>query len=444
VSKHAAAIVFLLAAALSLPGRGPVRLENIRYYSYPEYTRVVLDLSGSIKISEKVLKGTDSGRLFFDLANCRFGADYPFEKKSEIRIECGNLQRIRLGHWKSQTLRVVFDFDKIGKYNRFYLTSPFRIVFDIYREAEFISRARQAQEAAAPTRGGQPSGSGTPTGGGQPSGSGTPTGGGQPSGPGTPTGGGQPSVPDAPTGGGQPSGTGAPSIARQLGLGVHRIVIDPGHGGKDPGTINRRLGLQEKDITLDIGKRLNAILNEHKEFEIILTRARDEYVPLEERAAIANSNQGDIFVSIHTNSAPRSTARGVESYYLNVTADPRAMEVAAQENAMSSKSIAEMRTILNQILQNSLISESRILSQFIQKNMVANLLSKYNAIEDLGVKKAPFYVLLGAQMPSALVEVSFLSNRDEARRLNSPEYRQAVAAGLYLGIIGFIQSLGKQ
>jgi N-acetylmuramoyl-L-alanine amidase len=251
-------------------------------------------------------------------------------------------------------------------------------------------------------------------------------------------------VPDAPTGGGQPSGSGAPSIARQLGLGVHRIVIDPGHGGKDPGTINRRLGLQEKDITLDIGKRLNAILNEHKEFEIILTRARDEYVPLEERAAIANSNQGDIFVSIHTNSAPRSTARGVESYYLNVTADPRAMEVAAQENAMSSKSIAEMRTILNQILQNSLISESRILSQFIQKNMVANLLSKYNAIEDLGVKKAPFYVLLGAQMPSALVEVSFLSNRDEARRLNSPEYRQAVAAGLYLGIIGFIQSLGKQ
>jgi N-acetylmuramoyl-L-alanine amidase len=402
VGKHAAAIVFLLAAAISLPARGPVRLENIRYYSYPEYTRVVLDLSGSIKIAEKVLKGQDSGRLFFDLANCRFGADYPFEKRNEIRIQCGNLQRIRLGKWKTQTIRVVFDFDKIGKYNRFYLTSPFRIVFDIYRQAEFVSRAQQAQDAAVTA------------------------------------------VEGSPPGGRQPVGPGSPSIARQLGLGVHRIVIDPGHGGKDPGTVNRLLGLQEKDITLDIGKRLNAMLNEHKEFEIILTRPRDEYVPLEERAAIANSNQGDIFVSIHANSAPRTAARGVESYYLNVTADPRAMEVAAQENAMSSKSMAEMRTILNQILQNSKISESRILTQFIQKSMVANLQSKYDAVDDLGVKKAPFYVLLGAQMPSALVEVSFLSNRDEAQRLNSPEYRQAVAAGLYLGIINFIQSLGKQ
>ncbi|MBU4408636.1 MAG: N-acetylmuramoyl-L-alanine amidase [Proteobacteria bacterium] len=379
----------MLTACLSLPARGPVNLQNIRYYSYPEYTRVVLDLSADIKIAEKTLKGSSSGRLFFDLKNCRFAADYPFEKKNEIKIQAGNLQRIRIGKWNAQTIRVVFDFDKIGKYNRFYLTSPFRIVFDIYSQAEFVSHAQQAREQNLPVV------------------------------------------------------EGSPSIARQLGLGVHRIVIDPGHGGKDPGTINRRLDLQEKNITLDIGKRLNAILNEHAEFEIILTRCRDEYVPLEERAAIANFNQGDIFVSIHTNSAPRQTARGVESYYLNITADPRAMEVAAQENAMSSKSMADMRTILNQILQNSKISESRILAQSIQRGMVANLKQKYDAVDDLGVKKAPFYVLLGAQMPSALIEVSFLSNLNEAKRLASPSYRQAVAAGLYLGIINFIQSLGK-
>jgi N-acetylmuramoyl-L-alanine amidase len=388
----------MLAAAFSLPAKGPVSLQNIRYYSYPEYTRVVLDLSSDIKIAEKTIKGSSSGRLFFDLKNCRFAADYPFEKKNEIKIQAGNLQRIRIGKWNAQTIRVVFDFDKIGKYNRFYLTSPFRIVFDIYSRAEFVSHAQQSREQAVP-------------------------------------------VPEGTPPLGRPLGE--PSIARQLGLGVHRIVIDPGHGGKDPGTVNRHLDVQEKNITLDIGKRLNAILNEHAEFEIILTRCRDDYVPLEERAAIANSNQGDIFVSIHTNSAPRQAARGVESYYLNITADPRAMEVAAQENAMSSKSMAEMRTILNQILQNSKISESRILSQSIQNSMVANLKQKYDAIEDLGVKKAPFYVLLGAQMPSALVEVSFLSNRDEARRLTSPSYRQAVAAGLYLGIINFIQSLGK-
>ena len=380
----------MLAAAICLQARGPVKLQNIRYYSYPEYTRVVLDLSGDIKIAEKVLKGGDGGRLFFDMKNCRFAVDYPFEKMNEIRIKSGNLQRIRIGKWQTQTIRVVFDFDQIGKYNRFYLTSPFRIVFDIYRQAEFLSHAQQERDQEFHTV------------------------------------------------------EGSPSIARQLGLGVHRIVIDPGHGGKDPGTVNRQLGMQEKDITLDIGKRLNAILNEHSEFEIILTRPRDVYVPLEERAAIANSNQGDIFVSIHTNSAPRLTARGVESYYLNVTADPRAMEVAATENAMSSKSMADMRTILDHILQNSKISESRILSQFIQGSMIANLQRKYDAIENLGVKRAPFYVLLGAQMPSALIEVSFLSNSDEARRLSAPEYRQTVAAGLYLGILNFIQSLGKR
>jgi N-acetylmuramoyl-L-alanine amidase len=389
VLKRSSAILFLLASAVSLTAGGPVSLENIRYYSYPEYTRVVLDLSGDIKIAEKVIKGSESGRLFFDLKNCRFALSYPLEKKNEITIQAGNLQRIRIGKSSTRDIRVVFDFDKIGKYNRFYLTSPFRIVFDIYSQAVFVSRSQEINEKPLP------------------------------------------------------QAEGNPSIARQLGLGVHRIVIDPGHGGKDPGAVNRYMGLQEKDITLDIGKRLNAMLNEHKEFEIILTRARDEYVPLEERAAIANSNQGDIFISIHTNSAPRLTARGVESYYLNVTADPWAMQVAAQENAMSSKSMAEMRSILDQILQNSKISESRILSQFIQESMVTNLQRKYDNIGDLGVKKAPFYVLLGAQMPSALIEVSFLSNRDEAGRLNFPSYRQVVAAGLYQGIINFIRSLGK-
>jgi N-acetylmuramoyl-L-alanine amidase len=396
VFKKFLAFYFILPAFLAM-ARGPVKLQNIRYYAYEEYTRVVLDLSSDLKISEKVIRDSASGRLFFDLKNCLFAAAYPLDKKNEIKIKTGNLKQIRIGRLNPQTIRVVFDFDQIGKYTRFYLTSPFRIVFDIYSQAKFISHAQESQiQAQATTPGGR-----------------------------------------------LPAGPGSPSIARQLGLGVHRIVIDPGHGGKDPGTVNRSLGLEEKKITLDIAKRLNSILNEHAELEIILTRSRDEYVALEERAAIANSNQGDIFISIHANSAPRKTARGIESYYLNITADPRAMEVAAQENHMGSKSIAEMRTILDQILQNSKIVESKILAQYIQENMVGNLKAKFSGIDDLGVKKAPFYVLLGAQMPSALVEVSFLSCSDEARRLAMPSYRQAIAAGLYLGIINFIQSLGK-
>jgi N-acetylmuramoyl-L-alanine amidase len=402
VSKKFFVFYFILPAVFVM-AKSPVKLQNIRYYSYAEYTRVVLDLSSDLKISEKVIKGSDSGRLFFDLKNCRFAAAYPLDRKNGIKIKTGNLKQIRIGKLNQKTIRVVFDFDQIGKYTRFYLSSPFRIVFDIYSQAKFVSHAQASQkqlQATAVAEGNPP--------------------------------------------GRRPLGEpGSPSFVRQLGLGVHRIVIDPGHGGKDPGTVNRSLGLEEKNITLDIAKRLNAILNEHAELEVILTRPRDEYVALEERAAIANSNQGDIFISIHTNSAPRKTARGIEVYYLNITADPRAMEVAVQENAMSSKSIAEMRTILDQILQNSKITESKILAQCIQESMVGNLKTKFTEIEDLGVKKAPFYVLLGAQMPSALVEVSFLSCRDEARRLAMPAYRQAIADGLYLGIINFIQGLGK-
>jgi N-acetylmuramoyl-L-alanine amidase len=391
VLKKLAAFCFMLPPVLALAAE-PVKLQNIRYYAYDKYTRVVLDLSTELKISEKVIQGGAGDRLFFDLKNCRFAAAYPAEKKSAIEIQNGNLKQIRIGRGQGQTIRVVFDFDRIGTYTRFYLTSPFRIVFDIYSQAEFISRARESRDsdaAAAAASGSDP------------------------------------------------------SIVRQLGLGVHRIVIDPGHGGRDPGTLNRQLGLHEKDITLDIALRLKTILSEHRELETILTRNRDEYVALEERAAIANSKQGDIFISIHANSAPRKSARGVESYYLNMTTDPRAMEVAAQENAMSHKSIADMRTILDQILRNSKVAESRTLAQFIQQSMVANLQKKYTAVYDLGVKKAPFYVLLGAQMPSALVEVSFLSCGDEARRLGTPVYRQAIAAGIYLGIVAFIRSLGK-
>jgi N-acetylmuramoyl-L-alanine amidase len=390
VLKKVAAFCVILLPALAIAGE-PVRLQNIRYYAYEKYTRVVLDLSSDLKIAEKVITGGAGDRLFFDLKNCRFAAAYPPEKRNAIVVQSGNLKQIRVGRGQGQTIRVVFDFDRVGTYTRFYLTAPFRIVFDIYSQAEFVSRARESREKEAAAG----------------------------------------------------AAAGDPSIVRQLGLGVHRIVIDPGHGGRDPGTVNRPLGLMEKDITLDIAMRLKTILGEHGELETILTRSRDEYVALEERAAIANSKQGDIFISIHVNSAPRKSARGVESYYLNVTTDPRAMEVAAQENAMSHKSIADMRTILDQILQNSKVAESRILAQFIQENMAANLQKKYPGVPDLGVKKAPFYVLLGAQMPSALVEVSFLSCGDEARRLGTPAYRQAIAAGIYLGIIGFIQSLGK-
>jgi N-acetylmuramoyl-L-alanine amidase len=378
--------IFLLLGCVPVSAAAPIRLENIRTYNYPEYTRVVLDLSATVRIQEKTLRERDRERLFFDLPGCRFGPDFPTGKRREIRIENGNLKDIRLGQWREGTLRVVFDFDRINPYSRFCLTSPFRIVFDIYRTSQAAEPSRQ----------------------------------------------------DAPLSGGL-----EPSMARQLGLGVRRIVIDAGHGGRDPGTVNRRLGLQEKDITLDVARRLQAMLSEHSELEIIMTRRSDEYVALEERTAIANSRRADLFVSIHTNSAPRLTARGVETYFLSLTTDRRAMDVAAQENAMSRKSIGEMRSILDQIIKGANIAESRILTGKLQTSLVGNLRRKFDTIGDLGVKKAPFYVLVGAQMPSSLVEISFLSCQEEARRLATNDYRHMVAGGLYLGVMDFIRSFSQ-
>ncbi len=414
--KRRLCALLLLAAAGSLPAAALLRLENIRTYTYPEYTRVVLDLSGPVRIQEKTLREKDRARLFFDLPNCRISPTFPPGKQGFIQVSGGNLKDIRLGQWQPKTVRVVFDFDRIGRYNRFCLTSPFRLVFDIYRTPEAAEPANRV--AAAGPGGGDAAAAG---------GDAAP-----------PASGGDAAEPPP-----LPLPGGPPSVARQLGLGVRRIVIDAGHGGRDPGTVNRRLRLEEKVITLDVARRLQSMLAEHAELEIIMTRRQDSYVALEERTAIANSRRADLFLSIHTNSARRPTARGVETYFLSLTTDPRAMEVAAQENAMSSKSIGEMRSILDQIIKGTNIAESRILTRALQDSLVGHLRRKYRPIEDLGVKKAPFYVLVGAQMPASLVEISFLSCADEARRLATPEYRQSVAGGLYLGIMSFIRGLAR-
>jgi len=388
--KRLIASVCLLAFCMAMSAGDGVQLENIRFYAYPDYTRVVLDLSGSLKVVEKVLPGDDLTRLYFDLQHCQFSRDYPDSKKKEIGIESGNLKKIRLGRHTSTSLRVVFDFDRIGKYQKFYLTSPFRVVFDIFQEPE-VATGDPAEVSTVPAeRIGEKY-----------------------------------------------------SIIRQLGLGVRRIVIDPGHGGKDPGTLNRKLGLYEKDITLDIAKRLQQILKQKSQYEVILTRETDRYLSLEERTAIANSKKGDLFLSIHVNSSPRKHVSGIETYFLNITTDPWAIQVAAQENAVGQKSIGEMTAIVEKILKDSKKSESKILCGFIQKNLVKRLASQYSRVNDLGVKKAPFYVLVGARMPAALVEASFLSHSMEAKRLQTASYRYLVAAGLYYGIIEYIKSLGK-
>ncbi len=181
-----------------------------------------------------------------------------------------------------------------------------------------------------------------------------------------------------------------------------------------------------------------------KKYKIILTRNSDKYISLEERTAIANSHNADIFISIHVNSAPRKSIKGIETFYLSMTTDPWAIKVAAKENAINTRSIQELQKIVEKIVNNAIVNESRLFSRFIQKQLISRVAAKFTNIDDHGVKKAPFYVLVGAKMPSSLVEISFLSNPLDARRLLTRNYRNALARGIYDGVRKYIKSLGKK
>jgi N-acetylmuramoyl-L-alanine amidase len=231
-------------------------------------------------------------------------------------------------------------------------------------------------------------------------------------------------------------------MARQLGLGIRRIVIDSGHGGRDPGCIGKK-GTLEKEIVLDISTRLKKILTTQTDLEVTMTRESDIYIPVENRPVIANQKQGDIFISIHANSNPRKNYSGVRTYFLNFSTDSSVMATAARENATSTKNISEMKDIIQKITRNSKIRESKELSQKIQKNLMASLNKSYTGVKDLGVKGGPFWVLIGGEMPSILVEVSHLSNQKEEARLKTSKYRQKIAQGIFNGITEYINSLGK-
>jgi len=230
-----------------------------------------------------------------------------------------------------------------------------------------------------------------------------------------------------------------PTLAEQFGLGVKTIVIDPGHGGKDPGARGVN-GLQEKDVVLKVAKKVAAILEKETAFKVLLTRDRDVYLPLEERTAIANTKEADLFVSIHANSAPNIHASGVETYFLSLATSREEMQAAARENAASSSQISDLQKILQDLMQNSKIEESARLAGSVQGEL-ANGLNRNYAVKNLGVKKAPFIVLIGAQMPAILTEIAFLSNKEEVRRLQDDRYLEAIARHIAAGVRQYAANL---
>ena len=295
-------------------------------------------------------------------------------------VENDYLKRIRIAQKTPSTVRVVADLDfKKAFYRVWHLPDPFRIIIDIY-----------------PSK-----------------------------------------LPQPP----RPVKSGS-SMIRQLGLGIRRVVIDPGHGGIDPGCVGKK-GDQEKNIVLDVTRRLKKILESKENLEVIMTRESDIFLDPESRTVIANQKQADLFISIHANASRNRKLSGVESFYLNFSQDPSVIETAARENATSTKKISEMKEIIERIVQNTKISESKELAEVIQNNLVKSLSQKYSNVKSLGVKGGPFWVLIGGEMPSVLLEISFLSNPTEELRLKSSQYRQRIVQGIYEGIMEYKSILGK-
>jgi N-acetylmuramoyl-L-alanine amidase len=371
-------------------------VKDIRHWSTPNYTRVVIDLERSVKYTSNVLKRDPAHkkprRLYVDLQNARVGADM----ESSIPIKGGLLHRARAGQFTKDSVRVVLDIDSIDTHKIFHLYDPFRIVVDVRGDDEKDVKSKASLRSRKPrTKKG--------------------------------------------TKGARSSGK-TVSLARQLGLGVERIVIDPGHGGRDPGTYIKG-GIKEKNIVLSLAKVLARKIEERLDCEAILTRNTDVFLPLERRTALANMKKADLFISLHVNSYKQRGVHGLETYFLNLATDARAVMVAARENATSEKNISDLQKILNDLMLNTKISESSRLAREVQGGMIEKSKRKYSGVRDLGVKQAPFYVLIGAEMPAILIETGFITNPKERSRLLNKKYQENLAEGIVSGIEKYIQSI---
>jgi N-acetylmuramoyl-L-alanine amidase len=379
-------------------GPGMVPVKDIRHWSTPAYTRVVVDMAGSVKYDHHLLKADPDRhkprRLYLDLKRAYVTAQID----RQIAIKDGLLQRARAGQYDKSTVRVVLDIESIESYKVFHLHDPFRIVVDVRKsEGDEAKGEVVAQKKTRPVRKGIRR---------------------------------------------SKTSEAKVSLARQLGLNVKTIVIDPGHGGRDPGCLASG-GIEEKDIVLSLARILAEQVQKKLGCEVYLTRDGDKTLSLEKRTAIANMRKADLFVSLHINAHKDSRISGVETYFLNMATDERAVLVAARENATSEKNISDLQTILNDLMLNTKINESNRLAHEVQKGIVRSVQTRYKRVRSLGVKQAPFYVLIGAQMPAILIETGFITNATDRKRLLSRTYQEGLAEGIVAGIDAYIKGIDR-
>jgi N-acetylmuramoyl-L-alanine amidase len=395
----------------------PVKVSAIRHWSSADVTHVAIDLSGPVKYKFAHLIGPE--RVYFDLENVTVP---PAVLAKSLEEQDGFLTSIRVGDVERGSTRVALDLDEPVEYSVNLVPDPYRLEITFHRA---VGQPRKSDGASAAQL--LPSITVDP-----------PKVVGSDNSPGVrlaqvnPTAEQQAfnEVREA-----KPDSNGERSLIRALGLKIGKIVIDPGHGGDDHGTMGTDGGF-EKDVVLDVALRLGKLL-QGLGAEVIYTRATDRYLPLESRTAIANREAADLFISIHANSSPDRNARGVETYYLNFTTSKENLEVAARENIVSRRPVSELRDLVGKIAQQNRIAESHEFADDVQAAMSHDMYGE----RDRGVREAPFIVLTGANMPAILTEISFLSNQDDENNLRTPQYRQKIAQALYDGISTYVNGL---
>ncbi|MBU1340452.1 MAG: N-acetylmuramoyl-L-alanine amidase, partial [Proteobacteria bacterium] len=375
------------------------RITDLRFWSNPEYTRIVVNADSEREYSHRLLNkdpGIDKPfqRLYIDIEQTRLGKGVA----EHTQIDDNLLKQARAGQYLPHTVRVVIDIKSFENYKIFSLKDPFRIVIDVW--------GKGANGVPVPSS--------------------------------------EPQVADSDdlkkTHRMTTDNLKSSDIARQLALGVSKIVIDPGHGGSDPGAPGYYKNVWEKDIVLKISKKLAVTLRDRLKCTVLLTRSTDKKLTLEERTAIANTKRADLFISLHCNAAKNRNLTGIETYILNLATDDQAIAVAARENATSEKNISDLEYILSDLMKHAKIEESTRLADVVHNSFVSGMQKKYSGVNNLGVKQAPFYVLLGARMPSILIETSFISNKTDCKRLMSDAYQTQICNAIADGVEKYIET----
>jgi N-acetylmuramoyl-L-alanine amidase len=358
---------------------GTVR--DIRHWSNPTYTRVVIDIDAEVEYRVGRLHNPD--RLYFDLIGAQLS---PPLRGPGVAISDPLLTSIRAAQNQVDVVRVVLDLKRLHDYHAFTMSDPYRLVIDLQGELDPPHAAPPDSPPAITTKR-------------------------------------APSPPLL-----------DPEPKRRTSAPPRRwhVVIDPGHGGKDPGAIGPS-GLMEKDVVLDIATRLRALMQQEGQWQVTMTRDTDLFIPLKERTSMANAKGADLFVSIHANAAERPDLHGIETYFLDFTTDERSIQTAARENATSLHEVSDLQVILRDLLTTSKRNESSLLAGSVQRALIEVSDGGKNG-RDLGVKHAPFVVLIGAEMPSILIEIGFISNPTEERKVANPKQRERMAQAMLAGI----------